>query len=532
MDQLLRQKLLVTLALTPWVSAPYFALERFPLLPARAMPVTALDRAIPFDDRAVFVYLSLYLLLPIVLTLVTRAEQLRRATVGIAVIAAVSHLVFFLYPTYVPVERPGAATTNFVYGLMTGIDRPLNACPSLHASLAVFAALWCQRLLEEGRQSRLPSALVWLWTAAIFYSTLATRQHVVLDLAAGALLGGLAYFGGNLGDKLMEPNESSNYESPAQARTAAARAELSRALAERLPALRRFDLKTRLIEMAAFIALFVTGLAMTIGGINRSQSITRWLLIGFGVAMTAVAINSFVLLMHEAMHNTLFAGRQWNRWVAVALGATFLMSFSAYQVMHARHHDYLGDERDPDDYHNYSRNPRLVWALHFVRLTVGALLYIFLIPFLALKPGTSPQRRRILVEYALLFAIYLFVLAVVPGKVLFIAWFVPLLLVGWMTAIRGFTQHGITDASDPFIASRTIQAPAPIAFFLLNENYHLEHHLFPEIPSYHLRELHELIWPRLPYVVTGTSYLAFLARFFRATLRMDESPIGLTKIAP
>ena len=524
MNELLRQKLLVTLALALWVGAPYFALERFPLLPARAMPVTALDRAIPFDDRAVFVYLSLYLLLPIVLAMVARAEQLRRATIGIAVIAAVSHLVFLFHPTYVPSERPGAAITNFVYGLMTGIDRPLNACPSLHASLAVFAALWGQRLSG----SCWPSVLIWLWTAAIFYSTLATRQHVALDLAAGALLGGLVYFGG----KLMEPNESSYYESPAQVRTASARAELSRALAERLPALRRFDLKTRLIEMAAFIALFAVGLMMTIRGIDRAQSLARWLLIGFGIAMTAVAINSFVLLMHEAMHNTLFAGRQWNRWIAVALGATFLMSFSAYQVMHARHHDYLGDERDPDDYHNYSRNPRLVWALHFVRLTVGALLYIFLIPFLALRHGTAPQRRRILVEYALLLAIYLFVSSVVPGKVLFIAWFVPLLLVGWMTAIRGFTQHGITDASDPFIASRTIQAPAPIAFFLLNENYHLEHHLFPEIPSYHLPELHELIWPRLPYVVTGTSYLAFLARFFRATLRMDESPIGLTKIAP
>ena len=66
-----------------------------------------------------------------------------------------------------------------------------------------------------------------------------------------------------------------------------------------------------------------------------------------------------------------------------------------------------------------------------------------------------------------------------------------------------------------------------IAFFLLNENYHLEHHLFPEIPSYHLPRLHQLIWPKLPRAVSGHSYLAFLATFFRATPRMDETPIGL-----
>ena len=71
-------------------------------------------------------------------------------------------------------------------------------------------------------------------------------------------------------------------------------------------------------------------------------------------------------------------------------------------------------------------------------------------------------------------------------------WFVPLLLMGALTAIRGFTQHGITDASDPYLASRTMLPSPMVAFFLLNENYHLEHHLFPEVPSYHLPALHRV----------------------------------------
>jgi fatty acid desaturase len=103
---------------------------------------------------------------------------------------------------------------------------------------------------------------------------------------------------------------------------------------------------------------------------------------------------------------------------------------------------------------------------------------------------------------------------------------VPLLLVGSLTAIRGFTQHGITEAADPYLASRTMLPNPIVAFFLLNENYHLEHHLFPEVPSYHLPKLHQLIWWRLPRAVSGTSYLAFLAAFLKATPRMDETPIG------
>jgi hypothetical protein len=47
------------------------------------------------------------------------------------------------------------------------------------------------------------------------------------------------------------------------------------------------------------------------------------------------------------------------------------------------------------------------------------------------------------------------------------------------------------------------------------------------VPSYHLPELHRLLWPRLPRAVTGRSYLAFLVRFLRATWTLDETPIGL-----
>lgn len=131
-------------------------------------------------------------------------------------------------------------------------------------------------------------------------------------------------------------------------------------------------------------------------------------------------------------------------------------------------------------------------------------------------------------EYGLLALVYSVVGLVVPPSVVVHGWLIPVVLVGYMTNIRGLTQHGITDVHDPFLASHSIEAHPVVAFCLLYENYHLEHHLFPDVPSYHLRALHRLIWGRLPRAVTGRSYLMFLARFFRATLRRDETPIGLT----
>jgi fatty acid desaturase len=203
------------------------------------------------------------------------------------------------------------------------------------------------------------------------------------------------------------------------------------------------------------------------------------------------------------------------------------MSFTAYRIMHSRHHRFLGDPRDPDDYQNYVHPRAVLWALHFVRLTVGSLLYLALIPVLALKYGNDEDRRRLLGEYVFMIAVYSALLRVVPAHVLIFSWLVPLLIVGSMTAIRGFTQHGITDPADPLLASRTVLPNPLIGFFVLHENYHLEHHLFPEVASYHLPRLHRLIWRRLPRAVSSPGYLDFLGRFLRATPAMDESPIGL-----
>ena len=317
-------------------------------------------------------------------------------------------------------------------------------------------------------------------------------------------------------------------DEPVPAATLAARRMVEAGLEPEISALRRLDGRKRAIEAAVVGALWVAGGLVAVWGWGLDAPLAaRLAAAGTGVLLAAVAINAVVLLLHDGMHGRLFARPALNRLASVAAGATVLMAFSAYRVMHLRHHAYLGDPRDPDDYHNYTGRPGLVWLLHFVRLTVGSFLYLALIPALALRHGTSTERRRIAVEYAALAVVYGLVFWTVPFETLALVWLLPLLPVAYATNFRGFTQHGIADAHDPFLASRSIDAGPLVRFLLLNENYHLEHHLFPEVPSYHLAALHRLVDARIPRRVTGRSYLAFIARFLRATPRRDETPIGL-----
>ena len=75
------------------------------------------------------------------------------------------------------------------FGFLKSVDASGNACPSLHVAFAVFTAIWLNRLLRQMGAGKVVRAFNWLWCLGILYSTVAIRQHVVLDVLAGAGLG-------------------------------------------------------------------------------------------------------------------------------------------------------------------------------------------------------------------------------------------------------------------------------------------------------------------------------------------------------
>lgn len=507
----MRTKAVYLVAMALLVSVPYFWLERHVAFPVKIVPASVFDRTVPFVPQAAWIYVSLYLQLALPLLLARDAQRVRQKVFGFAWIAVVSHVLFFFWPT--AVSAGSFLASSLPFRLIEAADTYGNALPSLHASLAVYCALCSAALLKS---MRLRSAL-WFWTFLILVSTLLTKRHELADIVAGSALGAFAYWA------LSRERPQEGIQCLAWQTTVDARKSLTHGVEAELAPLFLSDWRKRAFEIAFFVSLAGGGLWLSLFGLATS----RLVLVVGGILITALALNAFVLLMHDGMHFSLFRNRRLNWLGSVLLGSTFLMSFTAYRVLHTRHHRFLGDSRDPDDYQNYVQRPALLWSLHFVRLTVGSLLYLTLIPILALKYSTDAERRRVLGEYAFLLAVYSALLRFVPGHVLLVVWFVPLLIVGSLTAVRGFTQHGITDAKDPFLASRTVLPNPIIGFFLLHENYHLEHHLFPEVPSYHLPRLHRLIWRKLPRAVASRSYLEFLGKFLRATPRMVETPIGL-----
>jgi hypothetical protein len=183
-------KLAVWLGLAVGICVPYFALQRFALLPARALRPTALDGAIAFDPHWIAAYLSLALLVPLAPLLAADRDALARYARGLAVLCLACFAVFLLFPVAGP--RPLAAEGDHaLYRWLVGVDRPTNSLPSLHAGLTVYSLLFAARALRGAFPAGVRRALFAagaLWGAAILYSTLATKQHWALDLPPGVLL--------------------------------------------------------------------------------------------------------------------------------------------------------------------------------------------------------------------------------------------------------------------------------------------------------------------------------------------------------
>ncbi len=170
-----------------WCGYTYLGQHAF--FPLWHPPLTWLDQAIPYRPEIwCWVYLSQFLLTSVLPWLLDDIATIRRYVIGVGLMSVVSFALFAIVPVASP--RPAGAADGMM-GLIVALDGPFNAFPSLHASFLVYLGLLARRLwLPLVRRETIALGLA--WGVAILYATVATRQHYVVDLAAGAALGAVA----------------------------------------------------------------------------------------------------------------------------------------------------------------------------------------------------------------------------------------------------------------------------------------------------------------------------------------------------
>ncbi len=283
------------------------------------------------------------------------------------------------------------------------------------------------------------------------------------------------------------------------------------------------------LRLAIFVSLYV-GSAAVACLFHGPLSQASWL--GLSALapcylVAAASLHGISLFTHEAVHGSLSRHRRWNAVLGALCAAPVLQNFSAYRVLHLRHHEHLGDEGDPDHYPNYTRWSWLVFLMNWGRLLIGYPAYIVAIPILGFRHGTRADRAGIATELGLA-GLLVYGLTQLPFMLVLHAWLIPMLIINTFVNIRGMSQHTLLEAfhGDPVRGTRSILTNRVTAFFMCNENYHLEHHLYPRVPWYQLPRVHALLAEDLrrqgaPFI---RSYFEFVREFIAGSFR--RSPLG------
>lgn len=218
---------------------------------------------------------------------------------------------------------------------------------------------------------------------------------------------------------------------------------------------------------------------------------------------------------HDGFHFTFHR----NRYMSVALallGSSMTVVFfnSGMAIDHWSHHRFANTGRDPDL--GLLRHYGGFWS-RLLRQRNRANLHYFLRAWrLALGRPLPAQIAHVRLPFALpvfrwiaranfalalmWLAIYLSIEARYPGFI-WIGVLIPLIIGGWLSGLRSFTEHADTEVGD--LRNTRSRTHWLLTIMEFGGNYHLEHHLYPSVPQWRLPRLHRWLceqgyYDRLP----------------------------------
>ena len=247
--------------------------------------------------------------------------------------------------------------------------------------------------------------------------------------------------------------------------------------------------------VGAYVAQVVAGVAL--GDYLLSLPVT-WVTV-LSMVLTALFIGTRLRglnnIVHECSHSSFAENRSDNVILGKLCSALLTGCFRKYKDDHLSHHAHLGDYDHDNEFAAIEK-----FRLH-EPLTPRSILRHFLTPLtgqhLRMYSGVNLSREDGTFFFGLKLAILMAVMLFAIVNPLTAVFFVILPLFYIFPTLNFWTDcldhAGIVGAEDGLEASRNVLAPAPVRllFFPRNDCFHLVHHLFPQVPARHLKDVHE-----------------------------------------
>ena len=223
---------------------------------------------------------------------------------------------------------------------------------------------------------------------------------------------------------------------------------------------------------------------------------------------------------HETGHRTAFKSKFWNDFFYYI--ASFMDNFEPirWRYSHFHHHTYT-IFNDPVDFEIHVKKPTdlIVFFCHYIPFS-GFVFFKNSLQWETIKHAFGvttevmkvciPEKERSKCRWSARSHVFIWCVTIV-FSLLYQTW-LPLLFIvlpnfygKTLVMLMGLTQHaGLQeDIKDHRYTTRTVYLNPILSFLYWHMEYHIEHHIFPTVPSYNLPKIHELIKDQLPTTRKG-----------------------------
>jgi beta-carotene hydroxylase len=224
--------------------------------------------------------------------------------------------------------------------------------------------------------------------------------------------------------------------------------------------------------------------AIGVAGYVLAAAFGLWWLTPFIMFGIFVAV---VTVTHDVVHRSIGLGPRGSEWALFLCGLTLLESGHAYRATHLQHHRAFPSAAD-DDPEGY--------PAHFGLVRAACYGPVFLVRLWWWAYRRGRQRGWLLAEAIVPVLVCALGVALLPVTPMLL-WYVVMAVAGsWVYPLLTvyLPHHGFGDT--PLTQTRTLRGRVIPAVFL-ELTYHLEHHLYPQVPSHQLAELGRRLDPFL-----------------------------------
>jgi beta-carotene hydroxylase len=205
------------------------------------------------------------------------------------------------------------------------------------------------------------------------------------------------------------------------------------------------------------------------------------------VAVAGLMFITYVSTSHDLLHRTLGFSRRVNDTLLAFTEMLVLRSGHAFRLTHLQHHRHFPQDDDVEG---------LVARLSWWRALLSGIGNQSRLFFWAWKRAAAKDRLWMTIEAAWAIGVVVVSIALFPTTKILLIYVILIVTSSWLYPLATVWIPHRVDGKDKLTQTHAVRGRLVPELFL-QHTYHLEHHLYPAVPSYSWRELARRLDPFL-----------------------------------